>query len=270
MTATRFYSELGINVETYDVRCSVHLPDQLQRDIEFFESHAGQVGGPILELGCGTGRVSWELAKAGFEVVGIDRSDPMICAAEAKRWKHEESIEQRVMFIHEDMVDFDFHLNFRLIVAPYRSFQALTTPEEQRRALERIKAHLDRRGWLVLDLFDPNLEMLVREALSHRPHRQTLHSPISGNLIEVEVIERHSDPFRQLLTETWRFTELDGTREVLRQEDEILTLRWTYRHEMRYLLELSGFEILAEYSDFRFSPPCCGAEQVWICGHARH
>ena len=55
---------------------------------------------------------------------------------------------------------------------------------------------------------------------------------------------------------------------MVRQEEEILRLRWTYRYEMRHLLELAGFEVEAEFSDFRGSPPAYGREQVWLARKA--
>ena len=70
------------------------------------------------------------------------------------------------------------------------------------------------------------------------------------------------------MTEVWEFTELDDAGNALRREQETLRMRWTYRFEMRYLLEVSGFEVIAEYSDFRGSPPRYGAEQVWVVGRA--
>jgi hypothetical protein len=54
-----------------------------------------------------------------------------------------------------------------------------------------------------------------------------------------------------------------GTKRVGRRPSRF-RLRWTYRFEMRYLLEVSGFEVAAEYSDFRGSPPQYAAEQVWV------
>ena len=50
----------------------------------------------------------------------------------------------------------------------------------------------------------------------------------------------------------------------MRTYDDVLRLRWIYRYEMRCLLELTGFMVRAEYSDFKRSPPRYGAEQVWV------
>ena len=71
-------------------------------------------------------------------------------------------------------------------------------------------------------------------------------------------------PGAQILVEQWRTTELGLDGAILRTLEESLTLRWTYRWEMRYLLELSGYEIDAEYGDFQGSAPAYGREQVWV------
>lgn len=69
---------------------------------------------------------------------------------------------------------------------------------------------------------------------------------------------------RQVLEETWRFQEFDHDGALLREEREVLRLRWLYRYEMRHLLELCGFSIEAEFSDFQESPPAYGKEQIWV------
>ncbi len=66
------------------------------------------------------------------------------------------------------------------------------------------------------------------------------------------------------MAEEWEFVELSQSGVSLRRETERLELRWTYRYELRYLLELTGFRIEAEFSDFHSSPPAYGAEQVWV------
>jgi hypothetical protein len=93
--------------------------------------------------------------------------------------------------------------------------------------------------------------------------REFVH-PISGNRVLVETWERINDPLSQTFGEHWRFTETSPTGETLRQEEEHLQLRWTFRYEMRHLAESCGFVVEAEYSDFHHSPPAYGKEQVWV------
>jgi hypothetical protein len=65
------------------------------------------------------------------------------------------------------------------------------------------------------------------------------------------------------LSETWRWT-ITRNGVVVRTHTDVLSLRWTYRYEMRYLFELTGFRVISEHSDFKGSPPRYAAEQVWV------
>ena len=76
--------------------------------------------------------------------------------------------------------------------------------------------------------------------------------------------ERRLDEMHQIVEELWRETEFTPSGDPTRVEENWLALRWTYRWEMRYLLELCGFAVEAEYSDFRGSAPAYGREQIWV------
>ena len=78
------------------------------------------------------------------------------------------------------------------------------------------------------------------------------------------VLERINDPVRQLVTETYRIDELDKDEVTLASEESSWTLRWSTRQEMKYLFELTGFEVIAEYSDFFRALPAYGKEQLWV------
>ena len=90
----------------------------------------------------------------------------------------------------------------------------------------------------------------------------------SGNVVSVDVLERVNDTLEQRLTERWRFTERTTTGVVVREEEEVLELRWSYRYEMRYLLELSGYGVEDELSDYLGAPPAYGREQIWVARRA--
>jgi hypothetical protein len=79
--------------------------------------------------------------------------------------------------------------------------------------------------------------------------------------VAIRVVSRKNDPLRQQFEEVWEFAEVVPTGAVLRQEREVLAMRWTYRYEMEYLFELAGFEIVAQYSDFQRAPPASVANR---------
>ncbi len=254
--APGFYTREGLNVETYDT--GSELP---QADVDFFCDMARQSGGPVLDLGCGTGRVAWPLGDAGVEVVGLDRSEPMLRRAEAKRPEHPAAAPVR--FALANMEKFQIPETCGLALSAFRAFQALLTPEAQRSCLECVRCALRPGGRLVLTLFDPLLDRCTPDAGPGSLSRGDRRTP-AGNRVEVRVQSRTNDPVRQLLEEIWCFVERDGDGRVLREEQERIEMRWTYRYEMRHLLDLCGFEVEGEYSDFKRSPPAYGREQVWV------
>ena len=264
--ANQFYSSAGLNVETYDVRTEQELEGG-RGDVEFYRRWAAHAGDPVLELGAGTGRVTWVLARSGATVVGLERSAAMLQRAEAKGADVAAAVRQRVRFVQGDMIDFELGAAFALVIIPYRSFQMITSPPEQRRSLRCIHRHLRAGGRLIVDLFDPLLEFCVPEASSPCLERTVRH-PVSGNAVRVEVVRLQTDPVKQVLVERWRFREVNEAGDVLRQEEEALAMRWTYRQEMRYLLELTGFEIEHEFSDCRESPPAYGREMLYVARRA--
>ncbi|MHC4066540.1 MAG: class I SAM-dependent methyltransferase [Planctomycetota bacterium] len=259
---TPFYQADGLNVETYDELTAQQFGADAV-DAAFFVRQAQRYGGPVLDLGAGSGRIAWPLAEAGFDVVGLDLSKPMIRRAEAKGERYAPEVRRRMRFVAGNMADFDLGRTFALVVSAFRSFQALTSPEDQRHCLACIHRHLQPGGRLIIDLFDPRLDLCVPDATNPVDEVRVRH-PRSGNLVVVDFTRVGTDPVRQMLSERWRFREMDEAGNVLREETENLTLRWTYRQEMRYLFELSGFEIEVEFSDYQESPPAYGKEQLWI------
>ncbi len=259
-TARPFYADDGLNVETYDARTF-----GFRGEIDWWVRHALAAGGPVLELACGTGRVTWPIARAGVDVVGLDIGSGMLRAAEAKRGREPREVSARARFVRGDMTDFSLGEPFALVIIPFRAFQALLTPAAQRSSLTCIRRHLRSGGRLIVDIFDPRLDWILPDrtvpGLSDRP---SVTHPITGNTVVVEVLTRANDPLRQLLSERWRFTETGSAGEILRREEEILELRWSYRYEMRYLLELCGFSIEDEFADFTGAPPTYGREQIWV------
>jgi SAM-dependent methyltransferase len=209
--------------------------------------------------------VAWPLAEAGFDVVSLDRSVPMLAVSRARGESEAVEVRSRVRLVEGDMRDFTLPERFGLAIAPARVFQSLLTADDQARCLRRLHEHLRPGGVLALHLFDPRLDLCVpSDDVPTETDRGSVRHPLTGNRVDMRVLHRANDPLAQLLTELWSFTEVDDAGRAVRREEEVLAMRWTYRFEMRHLLELSGFRVDAEYSDFMKSPPAYAAEQVWV------
>ncbi len=252
-----FDGQDGLHVAGYDDRLEAH-PGALVGDVEFYRQWADQLGGLVLDLGCGTGRVAWSLADKGTHVVGLDRSPAMLRVAGTKAVGRPMARPPR--FVLGDMREFRLEERFTLAVVPFRSFQFLLDQDAQRGCLESIHRHLLPGGRLILHVFDPDLERLVARSPLPPPED----TPWGAGTLRAEVEERDVDAFRQVVREQWIFRHLDEGGAVLAEEREQLQVRWTWRSEMRWLLERSGFLPELEFSDFLGSPPGEGTEQVWI------
>lgn len=267
-TPRAFYEADSLSTEIYDARSDDILPGSpVEGDIEFYRRLAKDVGGPVLDIGCGTGRVAAALAADGREVVGVDRSAPMLRLAERRRQALPTKAAARVSFVQADMQTLALGRTFGLIVAPFRVFQFLLTSEAQRQALVAFRTHLRPDGRLVLDLFDPLLDRVVPGA-DHPSRGSELIHPDTGNRVVWDVTGRDPDPAHQLINEEWTAREFDASGNVLRTDVERLTLRWSLRSEMRLLFEATGLEVVAEYGDFHGGPPTYGREQVWVLRRA--
>src|SRR6476646_11262799 len=123
MPVTRFYERPSLHVEVYDVLHDGGIPGG--DDVPFFRRLAIETGGPVLELGAGTGRVAIPIAEAGIEVVGLDRSRAMLALAERKRRALPAEVRRRLRFVEGDMTDLRLGRRFGLVFAAFRVFLAL-------------------------------------------------------------------------------------------------------------------------------------------------
>ena len=260
----RFCEADSLRTEIYDARSATIIPStSAAGDVDFYRRLAGQTGDPILEVGCGTGRVAIPLAADGHEVVGVDLSEAMLGLAERSRAALAPDVAARLSFHHADMATLSLGRDFALIIAPSRVFQFLLTTEAQRQGLAALRSHLRPSGLLVLDLFDPLLDRVVPTTDAPVRGGELVH-PTTGNVVTWEVTARYPDPARQLVVEDWTTREIGSSGEVLRTDVERLTLRWSLRSEMRLLFELAGLDVVADYGDFAGNPPAYGREQVWV------
>ena len=114
----------GLSVATYDLFVGSEL-SPLRGDVEFYLSCAGRYGGPVLEIGAGTGRIVWPLASAGHRTVGLDQSAAMLTIAHRKAAAYPAAVRDRVELRQGNMVDFDLARRFGLALVPARAFHHL-------------------------------------------------------------------------------------------------------------------------------------------------
>jgi SAM-dependent methyltransferase len=132
----------------HDLECGAYAAD-----LPLWSTLAAEAGGPVLDLGCGTGRVSLPLSTAGIDVVGVDREAVFVAELNARAARDGLAVTARV----GDVRDLELGGSFALAVAPMQLLQILGGEEERRACLESISRHLGRDGraaFAVVEDFD--------------------------------------------------------------------------------------------------------------------
>ncbi len=234
-------------------------------DIPFYVELAKEAAAaslPVLELACGTGRVTIAIAEASVNVVGLDNSPAMLAIARRKSGGL-----TNVRWIQGDMGDFRLDERFGLVVIPFRSFLVLLTVAEQKACLGRIHDHLVDGGRLALNIFNPNLVLMGRRLSEKR--RALRRAADARDQAGGRIVRRwqRSDygTAAQTVDWRWRREELSDTGALISRAAKTLRLRYVFRFEMEHLLALSGFEVEALYGWFDRRPFADdSAEMVWV------
>ena len=229
-----------------------HFRDYAQRqDVAFYVGLAKESGGPVLELGCGTGRVLIPTARAGIQITGLDLSEHMLDICRQKLGQEAPDVQARVQLAHADIRGFDMGRRFRLSTIPFRPFQHLVTVEEQLACLSCVHRHLEPGGRLALDVFNPRLSRLVAEQEEHDEGPPFLMP--DGRSVVRKSQNASIDLKNQIINVelTYYITHADGRQERF---VHAFLFRYFFRYEMEHLLARAGFEVEALYSDFDRSP----------------
>ena len=218
------------------------------QDVVFYRDAVREFGDPVLELGCGTGRITMALAEAGKRITGLDLSERMLERAVKKRAKLLVEARERVHLVQGDMVKFDLGEKFRLVIIPFRPFQHLLEVREQIDCLDCVRKHLAPGGRLILDVFQTDAERM-HDPVHMREMTLTEYKTADGR--EVKISER--------TTAFYRAEQRNGVEMIFsirhkngRQERLVFawTLRYFFRYEVVHLLARCGFRVEALYGNF--------------------
>ncbi len=243
------YEEYAFVADLYD-----HVVPYHERpDVAYFVEAAVESGGPVLEIGCGTGRVLIPTARAGIEIVGLDLSPHMLEVCRTQLQSEPAEVQSRVQLVQADMRDFELPQRFALATTPFRPFQHLMTVDDQLRCLACIRRHLVEGGKLILDIFNPSLEAMVSDDLGQEVGQEPEFTTPDGR----RVLRRHKtvsrDRFNQInhVELIYYVTHPDGREERL---VHAFPMRHLFRFEAEHLLVRSGFRVEHVYAGYDKSP----------------
>jgi len=226
-------------------------------DVGLWLSFAGRTDRPVLEVGCGTGRIALELARAGHAVTGIDPSPAMLAIARQRA--------------DDDALDVEFHEgtlgqvalpgdHFGLVLVPYDVFLYGRDGEEQLAMLRAIGALLHFSGQLVLDL--PGPASWLDPTTNGQP--VLVHSSLLPSGEHLDVWQIHEDDLAlqsRVLRVTYERTSPGGE---VRRALSVHDLRYVYRFEIEYLLHLAGLVLIGIHGDYDLGPLTNDSERMIV------
>ena len=240
----------------------------VRSDLPLYTRAAIESGGPVLELGVGTGRVAIPTAELGIDVVGVDNSEAMLAVASRKAADLGEDA-GKLELITADIRDLALldqegrERKFPLATMPFRGFLALLTVEDQFSALRRIYEHLQPGGTLLFNIFVPDPNMALEQSDVPR-HLTDVTDPDTG-LTRILYQQSQYDFHNQVVSVRMLIEELDRNNVVSRRMYRDYQLRYCYRWEVHHMLRLCGFEIESLYGDFDLSDfDETSTEMIWV------
>jgi SAM-dependent methyltransferase len=258
MTVRRFYDA-----------CAAFYDDDYQalgrsEDVALYVELARRAGGPVLEMGCGSGRVLLPTARAGVEVAGVDASPRMLERLRRRLAEEPEEVSRRVRLAEGDLTAPDVaalgEARFALVTAPFRVIQHLVGRDEQRAWLAAVARLLAPGGELVFDVFQPQFdEVADGPAGSVDVERE---EPGGRRVRRVVWVSHHPEVQTFDLRFEWLVEGPDGASRSTRKAET--TVRWFTRYELENLLELAGFEVIEVWGGFDRRPHGPGAEEIVV------
>lgn len=244
-----------------------------EADIHFWQTLAEQLGaGRILELGCGSGRVTLPLARwlapRGGRIVGLDAAPAMLAGAEAKLAAEPAAVRAATRLVQADMRGFALDERFDLIAIPFNTLAHLHSIEDQLACLVAARRHLAPGGRFAVDVSQPTLAELYQGVT--RPDETHVDSFAVDKATGRRLVRyRRVGYDHASQTTTIRFAyEWMSERGELSLERTTLSLHVFFRRELELLFRLAGYQVEAAYSGYAFAPPEEPAPQLIMIGVA--
>jgi SAM-dependent methyltransferase len=229
-------------------------------DIPFYLEEAKRAAGPVLELACGTGRLTIPIAQSGISIEGVDRSPSMLAHLRTKAGK----AGVKIPLTEADIRDFDLGRKFSLILIGFNSIQHLHDYASQAALFANVRKHLSPGGTFVFDVFNPKIAFLAQSGETRKLERE-YEDPDGQGKIAVEQTLVYEDA-TQVSHIRWFLSLSNKNKEEKDFRVEELHLRCFFPQELDLLVRSQGFEIVKKFGNFERKPFASGdMKQVVIC-----
>ncbi len=217
-----------------------------QLDIPFFLNEASQTKGELLELMCGTGRVSVPLAEAGVRLTCVDRSSEMLTVLRNKLDRRKLSAKTLQM----DVRELKLSQQYDLIIIPFHSFAELLSPEDQRKTLTQIYGLLSETGRFICTLHNPSVRLKSVDGNLKFLNKTNL----DRDRTLITSIIQNFEPSKQIVTGL-EFFEIYNDRGFLESKRMLeFNFHLLSKNDFQESIETIGFKVAALYGDYSYSP----------------
>jgi SAM-dependent methyltransferase len=222
-------------------------------DVPFYVELAKRVGGPVLEIACGTGRVLLPIARTGLEIHGVDNSTAMLRVLKQQLTSEPQEVRERIHLYEGDMRQFRLDRKYPLAIIPFRPMQHMQTVEDQVNALTTAAFHLREGGILAFDVFYPKFEML-QGGIGEEILELAWPDPADPQRLVRRFFRKDNvDKIGQTFSFTFFLRTSEGEKVVLEERESMTLCYYTYPH-LRALFLLARLEIVEEYGSFGKDP----------------
>lgn len=210
------------------------------RRIAFYCDLAKSIGGPVLEIACGSGLVTIPLAAMGLEVTGMDLARLMLEHARKKA----EAQNLNIRWVEADARLFDLQMEYQFILLTGNAFQAFLLREDQEALLASVKRHLAPNGIFAFETRNPS-----GHDLTNQPEEEfdQQYVSVEGHQVSVSFTQAY-DPIAQVMYWTSYRRWNDGERD--HKKETHIACRFTHPQELNSLLYYNGFEVIEQYGNW--------------------
>jgi SAM-dependent methyltransferase len=230
-------------------------------DLPFYLDLARRSRGPVLEIGCGTGRILLPIACHEIEIHGVHNSSAMLRILKSHLSSEPLDVRKKVHLHKGDMRSFRLKRKFPLVMLPFRPLQHMFTLKDQLAALKTAAFHLARRGTLAFDVFYPKFDAISSGIGEEVKELEWSESGEPERVVRRFFRKDSVDKIHQKFNFTFIFRTNEGDR-LVREESEPFALSYyTYPH-LQALFQFAGLEIVKEYGSFSKTPLDNSADQM--------
>ena len=226
--------------------------------IGFYANLATEIGGPALDIACGTGLVALPIAARGLPVTGVDLARPMLAYAHKKAQRQQLSID----LIEADARHLHLKQKFPFILLTGNAFQAFLCRTDQEQLLATVKRHLAPQGFFAFETRNPS-----GHDLSDQPEEEIwfTYRNVQGLTVKVSGTQHYEELAQVMYWTTYRqWCDSSDNRLTVTH----IACRFTYPQELEALLHYNRFRIIQQYGDWNKGNLTVGSEHIIsLCQH---